>query len=151
MVYFSSIVAAVLGLFEFFVASKLIMGEDSELKFFPEHFSSDPATKILLILFTIFLGMLRLSWAVSGRTYLSWLCVVVSHVVETVALWNMALLPHFNTENLLLVDFVQDLLAFSGKYDELTTKILLVIPVVLAFFILVGPGVTSTKNTTKMD
>ena len=150
MVSFSTIVALFLGFFEFFLVFKSeVLGDFSsleQLKLFPASFSNDPASHFLLCAFTMFLGLLRVSWAVSGHTVLSWLCVVFTHVIETVFLWNLALLPHWNTKGLTLIDLIPSII--RKEYDVPSSVLLFLVPGFALFFLLCGPNTPSKKHKT---
>jgi hypothetical protein len=144
MVYLSSLVAGALGVFELVLAGYMFhTGLPSDLKVFPPYFSTNPESFIMLLSFTIFLGLIRLQWAVSGRTFVGWLCLLAAHAVEMWALWSLALLPHFNPLKLSIHDLISQM-AHDGvwtdtyayyKYDPLTCKVLFAVPVILLFFL----------------
>jgi ABC-type long-subunit fatty acid transport system fused permease/ATPase subunit len=150
MVALSTAVALFLGFFEFWLVIKSeILGDTSafeDLKLFPSSFLHDRPVHLLVIAFTLFLGLLRISWAVSGRTVWSWLCVILTHVIEAAYLWNLALCPHWNTNNLSLPDLVQEILA--KKHDIPSSVLLFLVPGFVLFFLLCGPN-TSSKKTKK--
>jgi len=148
MVSFSSIVALGLGLFEFFLVFKTEFMHDfshiNQLKLFPAIFQSDRSVLLLLMAFTTFLGLVRVSYAVSGKTVLSWLTVVAAHVAETLFLWNLALQPHFNSRRLPLIDLVKDVVAM--KHDIPSSVLLFLVPGFALFFLLCGPGSSKGKK-----
>lgn len=148
MVSFSSVVALALGLFEFFLVVKTEFLNDhstlNQLKLFPAIFQSDRSVFLLLMAFTTFLGLVRVSYAVSGKTVMSWITVVLAHVAEGMFLWNLALQPHFNTRRLPLIDLAKDLV--SMKHDVPSTALLFLVPVFALFFLLSGPGATNGKK-----
>ncbi|KAJ1438185.1 hypothetical protein B484DRAFT_477229 [Ochromonadaceae sp. CCMP2298] len=148
----STLVAGFLGVFEFAVAGYMLAtGAPCDLKCFPASFSTDPAERIVLLTFTVFLGLLRLQWAVSGRTFLSWLCLIATHACEMTALWSLALMPHFNVDKLPLNELVTDMAQMTAKYDPLTTKVLFAVPSILLFFLMCGPGVHRRDRRVKVE
>lgn len=142
MVSFSSVVALLLGLFELWLVFKMEVLHDfstlNQLKLFPHIFQSDRSVYLLLCAFTTFLGLVRISYAVSGKTVLSWITVIFAHVAESAFLWNLALLPHFNTNRLSLVDLAQEVIA--RKHDIPSSVLLFLVPGFVLFFLLCGPG-----------
>lgn len=153
MVSISGGVAFLLGIFEFWLIFKSeVLGDFSslnELKLFPPLFTHNKEAHLLLCAFTLFLGLLRITWAVSGKTHLSWLCVILTHVIEATFLWNLALLPHFNTKGLALVDFAKDLI--TGTYNIPSTVLLFLVPGFALFFLLCGPGLKKDSKKAKSN
>lgn len=150
MVSFSSVVALGLGLFEFFLVFKTEVMHDfshiNQLKLFPAIFQSDRSVLLLLLAFTTFLGLVRVSYAVSGKTVLSWFTIVGAHVAESVFLWNLALQPHFNTHRLPLIDLAKEVA--SMKHDVPSSALLFLVPGFALFFLLSGPGSNGKKEKT---
>ena len=144
----ASIVAILLGCFEFWLVIKSeVLGDFStlnQLTLFPSAFVSNREVHLLLCAFTLFLGLLRISWAVSGKTVMSWLCVVLTHVIETYFLWNLALGRHFNTKGLALPELAKDLI--TGTYNIPSTALLFMVPGFVLFFLLSGPGTSNGKK-----
>mmetsp|Transcript_43330 Transcript_43330/g.86095 ORF Transcript_43330/g.86095 Transcript_43330/m.86095 type:complete len:154 (+) Transcript_43330:49-510(+) len=153
MVSMSSIVALILGLFEFWLVIKMEVLKDfstvNDLKLFPPTFVHDRSVYLLVCTFTLFLGLLRISWAVSGRTVLSWICLILTHVIETTFLWNLALLPHWNTNRLALPDLIQEVLA--KKHDIPSSVLLFLVPGIALFFLLCGPNLKGRGKKDKSD
>ncbi len=153
MVSLSSVVALVLGFFELWLVFKMEILNDfstlHQLKLFPGIFQSDRSVYLLLCAFTVFLGLVRISWAVSGKTIASWLTVVFAHVAETLFLWNLALLPHFNKNKAHLVDLVQELVA--QRHDIPSTVLLFLVPGFVVFFLLCGPNLKKDKDKSKKN
>jgi hypothetical protein len=144
----ATVVALVLGFVEFWLVFKTEVLKNPEdtiaFQVFPSSFVSDRPTQILFLAFTLFLGLLRVSWAVSGKTFFSWLCVVFTHVIETVALWSLALSPHFNKTRLELPQFIEAVVTM--KFDPKPTALLLAVPAFVLIFLLSGPGIKKNKN-----
>ena len=139
MVHISEVVALVLGLYEFISVAKILLVDavPSDVTLFPVMCYKIPALKALLVAFTTFLGLLRLQWVVSGRTVLSWVCIIATHIVEATMFWTMAIQPHFNTKGLSFVDLVVDVLKFN--YGTMDSVILLLVPSLVMLFTLSGP------------
>ena len=148
MVKLSTGVALFLGFFEFWLVFKsAVLGDYSsirELKLFPASFINDRPAFLLLCTFTMFLGLLRISWAVSGKTIWSWLCVVFTHVIETTFLWNLALCPHWNTNRVELPELIREVL--NKQHDVPSSVLLFLVPGFVVFFLLCGPNTGSKKE-----
>jgi len=148
MVSFASAVAFALGVFELWLVFKMEVLHDfsslNQLKLFPHIWQTDRSVYLLLCAFTTFLGLVRISYAVSGKTVGSWLTVVFAHVAESAFLWNVALLPHFNTNKLPLVDFAQEVIA--RKHDIPSSVLLFLVPGFALFFLVAGRGSKGKKE-----
>lgn len=148
MVSLSGGVALFLGFFEFWLVFKSeVLGDFSslnELQLFPPLFTHNREAHLLLCAFTMFLGLLRISWAVSGKNVFSWLCIMFTHVIEATFLWNLALCPHFNTKGLALPDLAKDLI--TGTYNIPSTALLFLVPGFVLFFLVCGPGTKSSRK-----
>ena len=67
-------IAVILGVYEFWMVYKMVVTQSGDKnKLFPSSFYDDRATNALLCVFTLFIGLLRLIWAFSGKTVGSWL------------------------------------------------------------------------------
>lgn len=148
MVKLSTAVALFLGVFEFWMIFKMKVLHDysslNDLKVFPPSFANNREVHLLLCTFTLFLGLLRISWAVSGKTVWSWLCVILTHVIEGVFLWNLALLPHWNKNNVALPELVQEI--FNKQHDLPSSVLLFLVPGFALFFLLCGPNTSSKRK-----
>ena len=140
------VIAALLGVFEFIAALRILTLNERELvdemTLFPVQFLVDPATKALLATFLIFLGLLRLQWSVTVHSMASWVFLVLTHVVEGCMFWRLAYLPHFNTKNLNLQELIADIISLS--YGRMETFILLLVPFLVLLFLVAGPHLPST-------
>ena len=148
MVSLSTGVALALGFFEFWLVFKSeVLGDFStinELQLFPPVMIQNREAHLLFCAFTLFLGLLRITWAVSGKTFYSWLCILLTHIIEATYLWNLALGSHFNTKGLALPDLAKDLI--TGTYNIPSTVLLFLVPGFVLFFLLCGPGTKSAKK-----
>jgi hypothetical protein len=77
---------------------------------------------------------------------MSWLCLILTHVLEAIGLWSLALQPHFNVDKLELVELIKDMLKFNGKYDQKSSIILFVVPAISLFFLVCGSGVVKSNK-----
>lgn len=137
----SIILAIILGAFEILVVVEMKLKDvaASRLKLFPSDFYDQEATNALLCSFLLFLGLLRIMWACSGKTYVSWISIVLTHIIEAALFWTLALQDHFNKKALALTDFIIDLCVKSQDYDTMSTALLLLVPGLALFFFLIGP------------
>jgi Na+/pantothenate symporter len=148
MVSLSTGVALFLGLFEFWMVIKSEVLHDyssiQALKVYPASFVEDRSTHLIVMAFTVFLGLLRISWAVSGRTIGSWLCLIFTHVAESVFLWNLALGPHWNKNKVDIVGLFKEIIA--KKHDIPSSVLLFLVPGIALFFLLCGHGISNTRK-----
>jgi hypothetical protein len=143
----------VLGVFEFFMLYRLLIENpdtmNAELAYYPRSFFHDEATKYLSCTFTAFLGLVRIVWSMGNNSFLSWAGIVAAHTVETIFLWSLARLPHFDksgSKDLLeLVKKVQ-----SGKVGNASANfVLFAVPVLVLLLVLHGPGSWGKRKSTK--
>jgi len=147
----STILAIVLGAFELLVVIEMKLKDTPpRLQLFPTEFYDQSATNALLCSFLLFLGLLRIMWACSGRTYMSWLSIVATHIIETVLFWTLALQSHFNKKALVWTAFIFDLVKFQ-EYDTMSTALLLLVPGLALFFVLNGPQLNDLVQRNSSD
>jgi hypothetical protein len=98
----------------------------------------------LLLVFIFFLGLNRITWSVTAHLYpkqnnfLIWFNLVLLHTAELLMFWTLALMPHFNPNNLGLADVYQKALTLElGNHHS--RDILVVVPLLLLMTILHGP------------
>lgn len=137
-----------LGFFEFIVVYRLLTTNalQAELTYYPAHFFTDNATKYLSCTFTAFLGLIRIVWAASNNSVLSWVGIVAAHTVELIFLWTMASLPHFDASgSSSIFELIQKVQ--SGQIGNPKVNfILFFVPVLLLLLILHGPGGVKSKS-----
>lgn len=145
----SIILAIILGSFEILVVVEMKLKDvaASRLQLFPGDFYDQEATNALLCSFLLFLGLLRIMWACSGKTYASWIAIVLTHIIEASLFWTLALQDHFNKKALALTDFIIDLCVKSQDYDTMSTALLLLVPGLALFFFLIGPQLNDGTDT----
>jgi DMSO reductase anchor subunit len=107
---FIRIFLSVAGVFEFVMTAKIWKSPKAEVlkkvPLYPDSFLDDPY-KLLTTMFTVFLGLLRVLWAVGVtpsaqvgvRSVVIWLCIVATQIAETWFFFSLAKLPHFNKKN----------------------------------------------------
>ena len=76
-----------LGIFEFIMVFKLLVFGDYEsfdrdFALYPSEFVETAGARNLLLCWTFFLGLLRISWVVSENGLGSWICGSLIHVAE---------------------------------------------------------------------
>lgn len=143
MLFISATVSLTIGLFELWqVFSMGVLGDFSllnSMSIFPSSFQTNGLEYILLCTFLTTAGLFRVLYAVSGETYLAWMLNIVAQIVGSVFLWNLALLPHFNINNLSLADLALEVI--RGQHDLPSSVYLFAFPGTTVFFLLCGPGV----------
>ena len=140
----SIILAIILGVFEILVVVEMKLKDaPPRLQLFPSDFYDQEATNALLCSFLLFLGLLRIMWACSGKTYASWLAIILTHIIEAALFWTLALQNHFNKKALAWTDFIIDLCVKSQDYDTRSTALLLLVPGLALFFVVTGPSTTN--------
>jgi hypothetical protein len=98
----------------------------------------------LLFIFVFFLGLNRVTWAVTVHLYpaqnnfLLWLNVVLLHSAELILFWSLALMPHFNTNNYGLVELYQNVLTLNVGNGH-SRDVLVVVPLLLLIILAHGP------------
>lgn len=137
-----------LGFFEFYIVAELLLASPEALQstllvkhsLLPSHFLLDELTRYLLCIFTVFLGLLRVSFSLSGGGWGPWLCLVATHASETVFMWTIALKgDHFNPQHYDLSTLIAKVV--SGEVGTKESRpILLVVPVLLLISLLHGPS-----------
>lgn len=146
---FKTVLVFVLGVFEFITVLDLFTSDNTALvekyRLFPPQFITDHATKTLVAVFALFLAFLRLGWVFSGRTLGSWLCLVLSHLVEMAFIWNLALMPHFNTNGLDIFQLLTNVVHM--KYDRFSTILLLAVQLMPLTFLVTGPEIPVRKSS----
>ena len=139
---FPTILALLLGLLEFGVILNMeVFGGMPVSAFYPGNFLDDTSTRALFSATILFLGLLRVSWAVGGRTVGSWACIVSTHACEAALFWSLAMCPHFISNGIhgpLEAAFVLKN-ALGGKFTAEPTIILLGVPLLTLFFLFNGP------------
>lgn len=142
MLFISSTVALTFGLFVLWLVFSLqVLGDFSVLQAMTVIPSSVQTNQIEFILFSQLLtlaALTNISYAVSGETMWSWMVVVASQLAGTTFLWQMALLPHFNTNNLSLAGLVQEVV--TGGHDLPSSAYLFMLPLMAVFFLCCKPG-----------
>ena len=135
MVDVLSVILTILGLFEVFTVVQILTNPTFDrLLLFPSSFYEDKSTNNLLCSFLLFLGLLRLQYVYSGQTIISWLIIILTHMIECVFFWNLAYTSQdFNTKQLPLKEFIIDVI--SMNYDKKCTVILLAVPCLIIFIL----------------
>jgi len=150
------LVMFLLGLFEFMHLMKVITATDEEklvaslrqTDIYPPAVVEDPAGRLYLCIFWFFLGLLRVSFALNPvRGVVPWLSLVLTHVGEGIFFWSLALLPHFNKENLSLPDLAQRVFQ-RDIGNPISSVILMVVPILAILSLVHGPeaAVVEKKN-----
>lgn len=143
-----NIVIFIIGVFEFISTAKVLFLDPNVLmlehKIFPSSFFTDFKTKVLFCTYLMTLGFHRVSWALGNHTFGAWLCLVGTHIVEGVMLWNLAMLPTFNQKGLTVAEFIKELV--QGKVETaFDSFVLIFIPILVVVLLVRGPP--STKKS----
>lgn len=145
-----SVILTILGLFEVFTVIQILNNPTfTRLLLFPSYFYEDTYTNSLLCSFLLYLGLLRLQYVYSGKTFISWLILILTHSIECVFFWNLAYASKdFNIKQLPLKEFIIDVI--SMNYDKLSTVILLGVPCLVIYF-LFSPSTSSSNKKSKIN
>lgn len=147
-----NIVIFIIGVFEFISTAKVLFMDPSALmkdhKVFPSYYFTDFKTKVLFCTYLMTLGFHRVSWATGGQSFGAWLCLIGTHVVESIMLWTLALETTHNKENLPPVEFIKQLV--QGKAaTPFDTFVLIFVPVLVVILLIRGPPAVAKKSKTK--
>jgi hypothetical protein len=141
----------VLGWFEMFMVFKLLtkrpMENHEEQLYYPQSFFQQP-TLYLLVIFTFFLGLLRLVWCVGDNTFPAWLFILAAHLGELTFLWKLASMGHFNPMGGSLPDLIQRVAKLEVGNAN-TRLVLFIVPVLILLLVVHGPGRSSGGNKAK--
>ena len=124
-----------LGIFEFFAAYKYL-NEGAESFEFSAHFLTDPHAKYLYVMFILTLGLQRLTFATSDRGFFPWLCLVVTHVIESIFWWKLAFINNIIGDQPIDA-FLMDVVTFKHGHSHYFILLVLV-PSFVVMFLLAG-------------
>lgn len=142
-----------LGVFELYVALEIFLVAQSEeahtfqfraLRYkhalYPALYLEDREVRLLLCTCTCFLGLLRLSFAMSEGGWGPWLCIIATHAIETATIWSLALTgKHFNPLGYDLLTLMKKVLRVEVGTAE-SSLVLIVVPLLLLLCLLHGPS-----------
>ncbi|RYY81919.1 hypothetical protein EON63_14450 [archaeon] len=139
-------IMVILGLYEFYIAYEYIMTKEQDYPalrlnhyIFPKTFIYEFYPRMACVMFAVFLGFNRLSWATGNGGLGPWLCLVGTHIAEMIYLWGIAFTStHFNTRSIPFEEFVQKVVKFEVGNKE-STLVLCVVPVLVFLSIIHGP------------
>lgn len=105
----------------------------------------------LLLILDFYLGINRIAWAVTTQLFpgqnnlILWLNVLLTHLAELALFYSVAFLPHFNPQNVGLVDLLKGVasLEIGNKNSRLT---LFVVPLIVLLILLHGPSAEIGKQ-----
>lgn len=140
-----------LGWFEVFMVYRMIT-EDSQalhvdLSYYPLQFFQTPF-RYLLIMWTFYLGLIRLIWGMGDNSFPAWLSIIFGHLAECVFLWSLASLGHFNKHYLPLLGLIQDVAAVKVG-TRVTSAVLFIVPGLVLLLVLHGPGDSRGGSSSK--
>ena len=145
---FSKGLSLFLGLFEFVAVSQFLI-KGAEEDHVARLFVLNPASRILYAGFICFLGLQRLTYATGNGGVLSWICLCLTHVIETVVFYALT----FEAESLKNRDAILSFLLSTIKLEKGKNNfiLLILVPIIALSFIVAGPGGRSNdfKNKTK--
>mmetsp|Transcript_7262 Transcript_7262/g.10254 ORF Transcript_7262/g.10254 Transcript_7262/m.10254 type:complete len:155 (+) Transcript_7262:11-475(+) len=131
-----TIIVFIFGVFEFVQVARILLGGEEFIRSSAPIFadiSEDIALRILICGFCVILGFQRLTWTVGGRSTLSWLCLVLTHICEGIMFWAFCLhQPSINPKHLDIFEFA--VTVFSGAVDRKVTFVLIVVPLAVVLF-----------------
>lgn len=143
-----------IGVFEFLMVAKLLMGKPEELKkespLYPPIFFEDFTVRCLLTLMTLFLGLVRVMWSRGRNDVFSWLYIILTHIGEAVFFWTMAHQSHFNVENLPSDRLIEKIFKCQIG-NNMSTFILSFVPFVVLLLIIHGPNLNKGENKKKSE
>jgi hypothetical protein len=142
LISFTRVLCAFLGILEF--CSTLLLLFDAETKLgsqriVPSIVGTNFAVKVVFGTYLSTLGIQRLSWALGNGGFWPWLCLIASHVIESVMWWTFALLPEFRRD-MSIVDLCIDVVCVRSIGGVHAVIVLYLVPVLIGIFILTGPG-----------
>lgn len=148
-----------LGVFEFVHLYEMVATDETKLiaklqgtNIYPPAVVSDAGGRLLLSIFLFFLGLLRVTFAISPMKGMSaWLSIVFTHVGEGLFFWNLALLPHFNKAGLSLPELFQQVIQNKIECDHTSRVILLAVPIVAVICFLHGPEFPAVEKKSKKN
>lgn len=147
------IVIFFLGVYEFYSIFTLLQIRDhltdSSERFIllhPEVIIENPPAFYLLLIFYFYLGINRITWAVTSQFYpdqnhfYPWLQVVLTHFAELFLFYSLAFLPQFNSQQLNVVQLITKVAALEIGNKQ-SRMVLLVVPLILLLLVIHGPTV----------
>jgi hypothetical protein len=145
------VICFLLGIFEFFSAFQFYFHGEQIVavdKLNPGIIGTEEACKILFCTYIITLGIQRLSWALGNGGLLPWLFLLLTHLVE----WGMwcafAFLPRFRGDST-LQELFQEVLTLQSPGGPHALVVLILLPVLILFFLLMGPSQFETNTSNK--
>lgn len=81
-----------------------------------------------------------MTFASGGGGLLPWVCLLVTHSLETVFWWSLALHPSFNTKSLGVAKLAIEAISFKLPGAADTFILLIVVPLLVAIFTVLGPN-----------
>lgn len=119
------------------VSKLLLKGADShEILFQP--FLASSATTALFAAFTLILGLQRLTFSTGDGGLFPWLCLVATHVFESIFWWYIAV-DIGVLDNSSVVDLLVRLLSNRTEEDKHLFILLFFVPVIALTFLASGP------------
>lgn len=95
----SRLIVLLLGLFEFFALYELWTTNISDTNLLiPKDFFDDIRVKFLYSAYILTLGIQRITWSSIEINLLSWACFVLTHVVESLLWWSLAIAKYASTD-----------------------------------------------------
>mmetsp|Transcript_2477 Transcript_2477/g.2438 ORF Transcript_2477/g.2438 Transcript_2477/m.2438 type:complete len:157 (-) Transcript_2477:130-600(-) len=146
------ILSFLLGIFEFissitFYYNSIDRVENNE-RLTPIIIASNDIVKVLFCVYLITLGIQRLSWSLGNGGILSWLLLLLTHLIEWFMWCYFATLSSFRGDlslNELIIEVIT-LKSIGGLHAFI---VLILLPILILFFIIMGPGSFQSKTKSK--
>lgn len=112
----------------------------------PAVVGSNKGVTVIYCTFVLMLALQRLTYGLSKPTFMSWLCTVVTHAIESSLWWFLALNP-FIEKGEPVKDFVKSVVTLQAGGGALQYVLLLGVPtLVLALFVRGPPKAQAAKK-----
>lgn len=140
-----------LGIFEFISAVQFYFQSEQTIeqnKLNPDILGTNEASKILFCTYLITLGIQRLSWALGNGGFIPWLLLLLTHLVEWGMWCGFAFLPRFRGDST-LNELFHEVATLQSPGGPHAFVVLILLPVLILFFLLMGPSQFQTKQKSK--
>ena len=105
--------------------------------------------KLLYCTYILTLGLVRLTFATGNLTFLPWVALVLTHVIECYLWWSLALAPTFNKDSLSAVELAKEAVTLNLPGGFQTALQLVGVPVLIVLFLILGPRKATNKAPSK--
>jgi hypothetical protein len=143
---FSKGLSLFLGLFEFVAVSQFwIKGPEED--HVARLFVSNNATRVLYAGFICFLGLQRLTYATGNGGVIPWICLCLTHVIETVVFYVLTLEAESLRNKEAILSFLFSTIQLEKGKNHFI--LLILVPIIALSFIVAGPGGRTSEHNNK--